>query len=73
MVPGTGAPDTKLARMLNLLRRPDGTTLAEMCAATGWQPHSVRGAMAGTLKHKGRVISSEKLVDERQDRIETAS
>ena len=69
----TGAPDTKLAQLLDLLRRPDGTTLAEMCAATGWHVHSVRGAMAGALKRKGHVISSEKLMGARRYRIEAAS
>ena len=72
-VTGTGAQDTKLARLLDLLRRPEGTTLAEMRAATGWQVHSVRGAMAGALKRKGHVISSEKLGDARRYRIEAAS
>lgn len=72
-VTGTGAPDTKLAHLLDLLRRPEGTTLAEMCAATGWQVHSVRGAMAGALKRKGHVISSEKRGGARRYRIEAAS
>ena len=72
-VTGSGAPDTKLARLLDLLRRPEGTTLAEMCAATGWQVHSVRGAMAGALKRKGHALSSEKLGGARRYRIEAAS
>ena len=67
------APDTKLGQLLDLLRRPEGTTLADMCAATGWQVHSVRGAMAGALRRKGHVITSEKLGDARRYRIETAS
>jgi hypothetical protein len=67
------APETKLTQLLALLRRPEGTTLAEMCAATGWQAHSVRGAMAGTLKRKGHVIASQKLEDVRRYRIEVVS
>jgi hypothetical protein len=59
--------------MLDLLRRPEGTTLADMCAVTGWQVHSVRGAMAGALKRKDHVITSEKLGDARRYRIEAAS
>jgi hypothetical protein len=38
--------------ILTLLRREQGATLAEMQAATGWQAHSVRGYLSGTLKKK---------------------
>jgi hypothetical protein len=57
------APDktTKLERLITLLQRPQGTSLVELCTATGWQAHSVRGALAGTLKHKGHAITSEKI------------
>lgn len=52
---------TKQALLIDLLRRKDGTTLAEMIAATGWQAHSVRGAMSAALKKKlGLTIVSEK-------------
>ena len=51
---------TKLAILLELLRRPGGATLAEMTRATGWQVHSVRGAMAGALKRRGIGIDSTK-------------
>ena len=72
-VTSSSAPDTKLDRLLGLLRSPEGTTLADMCVATGWQAHSVRGALAGALKRKGHVISSEKLMGARRYRIEVAS
>lgn len=72
-VTATGAPDTKLARLLDLLRRPEGATLAEMCAATGWQVHSLRGAMAGALKRKGHVVTSEKQEGAQRYRIGAAS
>ena len=36
--------------------RPEGASLAELVAATGWQAHSVRGALAGSLKRKGHAI-----------------
>ena len=59
---------TKQALMIELLRRPSGTTLAEIVETTGWQPHTVRGAMAGALKKKlGLTITSEK--DEARGRI----
>lgn len=54
-----GRDDTKLARLVALLRRREGATLAEMVAATGWQAHSVRGALSGTLKKKhGLAVTS---------------
>jgi hypothetical protein len=59
---------TKQSLMIELLRRPGGATLAEIVAATGWQAHTVRGAMAGALKKKlGLTITSEK--DKTQGRI----
>ncbi len=41
---------TKHDRILSLLSRRDGATIAEMMEATGWQQHSVRGFLAGTVK-----------------------
>ena len=56
---------TKQAMMIELLKRPGGATLAEIVEATGWQAHTVRGAMAGALKKKlGLTITSDK-TDER--------
>lgn len=53
---------TKQAELIALLRRPDGATIAEAMAATGWQSHTVRGAIAGALKKRlGLVVSSEKV------------
>jgi hypothetical protein len=43
---------TKQARMIELLRRPEGATVAQIAAATGWQHHTIRGAIAGALKKK---------------------
>jgi hypothetical protein len=52
---------TKQAAMIAMLQRPEGATLDELVAATGWQSHTVRGAMAGALKKKlGLTIASEK-------------
>jgi hypothetical protein len=59
--PGLG-PAGKLGTAAALLRRPEGATLAQLTEATGWQAHSVRGALAGALsKRHGLVIASEKV------------
>jgi hypothetical protein len=43
---------TKQERMLTLLSQTEGASIAEMMRATGWQQHSVRGFLAGTVKSK---------------------
>ena len=59
--PAPGPIGGKLGLMVDLLRRPDGADVSTLMAATGWQPHSVRGALAGTLKKKrGLNITSQK-------------
>lgn len=45
----------KLETMVSLLQRPEGANLQLLVEATGWQPHSVRGALSGALK-KGRGL-----------------
>jgi hypothetical protein len=53
--------NSKQAQMIELLKRPDGATLNQLIEATGWQAHTVRGAMAGALKKKlGLTITSDK-------------
>jgi hypothetical protein len=47
--PRTG---TKQAMMIELLKRPEGATVEQIAAATGWQHHTIRGAIAGALKKK---------------------
>ena len=65
---------SKLARLIALLHSPDGATIEAMCEVTGWQAHSVRGAMAGTLKRKGLMVVSTKPEDgARRYRIADAS
>jgi hypothetical protein len=45
-----------------MLGRNEGATIAEVVAATGRQPHTVRGALAGALKKRlGLAIESEKV------------
>ena len=55
--------DSKQAQVIALLQRPQGTSIAEIMALTGWQAHSIRGLFAGTLKKRGIVVSSEKAED----------
>ena len=64
----TKAP-TKLEQIVILLSRTAGASLADLVAATGWQAHSVRGALAGSLKRKGHAIVSEKVDGEHRYRI----
>lgn len=51
---------SRLDQLQQLLLRETGASIAEMVEASGWQQHSVRGAMAGALKKRGLVITSEK-------------
>ena len=52
----TGKPTpragTKQATMIELLKRPEGATVEQIAAATGWQHHTIRGAISGALKKK---------------------
>jgi hypothetical protein len=43
---------SKQGEVIALLRRPEGVTVDEVRAATGWQPHTVRGVFSGALKKK---------------------
>ena len=62
---------TKTAKILALLKRPGGASLQQLRKATGWQAHSVRGFLSGTLKKKMglRVVSTKPLDGERTYRI----
>jgi hypothetical protein len=51
----------KLATIIAMLRKTPGASISALCDATGWQAHSVRGAMSGTLKKKlGLKVESVK-------------
>jgi hypothetical protein len=65
--------ETKCDQVLALLRRPGGASIAVMAKATGWQKHSVRGFLAGTVRKKlGLNLESKKQDGERIYRV-TAS
>jgi hypothetical protein len=58
--------NTKQARLIEMLKRPEGATIAEVVEALEWQAHTVRGAIAGALKKKlGLKVESEKVDAER--------
>ena len=53
---------TKQALLIGLLKRKRGATIDDIVEATGWQPHSIRGAISGSLKKKlGLTVISEKI------------
>jgi predicted ArsR family transcriptional regulator len=53
--------DTKQQRLIAMLKRSDGATIAQMAKAFGWERHTVRGALSSALKKKlGLRITSEK-------------
>jgi hypothetical protein len=67
-----GRDGSKTATVLALLRRKDGASTAELIEATGWQPHSVRGFLAGTLRKKMglNVVSNKREEGERRYSID---
>lgn len=62
---------TKLDALVTTLRRAKGASISDLMEVTGWQAHSVRGAIAGALKKKrGLAISSTKAGDERMYKLD---
>jgi hypothetical protein len=53
--------NSKQADVIRMLKRPQGATVRQICEATGWQAHTVRGTFAGAFKKKlGLTLASEK-------------
>ena len=53
--------NSKQAEVIRMLQRPEGATIGQICTATGWQAHTVRGTFAGAFKRKlGLTIVSDK-------------
>jgi hypothetical protein len=69
--PARAAADgSKQETLLTLLRRPNGASIAELAKATGWQDHSVRGAISGLIKKKlGHKVESSRKDGVRRYRI----
>src|SRR5689334_12050280 len=61
---------SKLATVIAILRSPKGATIEALSNATGWQEHSVRGALSGAIKRKlGLTVTSDKTDGVRTYRI----
>jgi Protein of unknown function (DUF3489) len=60
----TPRPESKGAKILALIRRPKGAALGELAKLTGWQNHSIRGFLSGTVgKKMGLTVESAKRED----------
>ena len=56
---------SKLDALINALREINGATIPELMTVTGWQAHSVRGAISGNLKKKRGLVVISELVEGR--------
>jgi hypothetical protein len=64
------SPTNKIDQVIALLSRPNGATLNDLVAATGWQSHTTRAALTG-LKKRGHSLRSEKVEGIRRYRVGT--
>jgi len=63
---GTGVgirSGTKQSKAVEMLRSPGGATIAALTKATGWQPHSVRGFLAGVVRKRLKLGLDSAIVD----------
>jgi len=68
--PKTGGARSKQARVIGMLQSATGATIRAMVKTTGWQPHSVRGFLAGVVRKRLKLkLTSRKLDGERVYRI----
>ena len=67
-LPQFARPGTKQALLFEMLGRPDGATIHELAAATGWKPNTVHSALA-TMRRQGIVVLSEAVQESRRYKI----
>lgn len=59
-----GGSKTKLGQLEGMLRCKDGATIAQIARALDWQPHSVRGAISGSLKKKQGLTVTNQMTED---------
>lgn len=64
-IPSLPKVGSKLDALITALRRPEGATITDLTEATGWQAHSVRGAISGNLKKKLKLEVTSDVVEGR--------
>ena len=68
--PSKPGPASKIDTVITLLRTRGGASIEAMMTATGWQAHSVRGAISGQVRKKlGLEVASDKVDGVRRYRI----